>query len=127
MCRKTYLSIGRALPGRTNIIVTRQTDFTAPDCTIAHSLEEALTFAKKSTDISNEVFCIGGGELYAQAMPLAQKLYITKVDAAFQGDTYFPEIKPSEWQEVQREDHLADEKNPYPYSFVTYSSIAPRS
>ncbi len=121
MGRKTYLSIGRALPGRTNIIVTRQNDFTAPGCVIAHSLEEALEVAQKSQNTSKEVFCIGGGELYAQALPKAQKLYVTKVDATFEGDTYFPAINPAEWHEVHQEDHKPDEKNPYAYSYLVFS------
>jgi dihydrofolate reductase len=131
MGRKTYCSIGRPLPGRTNIIVTRQVDFSAPGCSVTHSLEEALAVATKSHQVirpdarsndraksSDEVFCIGGGELYKQALPLAKNLYITKVDATFEGDTYFPEIKVEEWHEISRENHTSDEQNPYPYSFI---------
>lgn len=123
MGRKTYLSIGRALPERTNIIVTRQTNFTATGCIITHSLEDALAIATKSKNTSDEVFCIGGGELYQQALPLAQKLYVTHVHATFEGDTYFPAINPTEWQEIAREPHRADEKNQYPFEFISFKSL----
>ncbi|MDO8584898.1 MAG: dihydrofolate reductase [bacterium] len=115
MGRKTHESIGRALPGRKNIIITRQKDFVAPGCEVVQSFDEALVRAGEG-----EVFVIGGGEIFAAVLPRAQKLYVTEVNHAFQADVYFPEFNKNEWREVSREPHAADEKNPYAYSFVVY-------
>ncbi len=96
MGRKTWESIGRALPGRTTIVVTRDKSFSAPGALVAHSLEDALEMAK--TD--SEVFVVGGGELYRQSLPLVNKFYLTRVHRSFEGDTFFPEIDMSQWVEV---------------------------
>lgn len=99
MGRKTFESIGRPLPGRTNIIVTRQKGYAPPGAEVFETLDAALAHAKMiaARDGADEVFVNGGGEIYAQAMPLADRLYITHVDAAPDGDTFFPEIGPDEW------------------------------
>lgn len=116
MGRKTYESIGKPLPNRTNIVITRQTAFQANGCLVAHSLEEAVGLC--STD--QEVFIIGGAEIYRQALPLASKIYLTHIWYDFEGDTFLFEVDSSAWQEIHREDFAPDEKNKYAYSLITY-------
>lgn len=116
MGRKTYESIGKPLPNRENIVITRQKDYPAPGCRVVGSLQEAIQLS----DQEENVFIVGGGEIYRQAMDIAGTLYITEVHAEFQGDTVFPEIDGNTWEETFREDHSADEKNPFGFSFVTY-------
>ncbi len=108
MGRKTFESIGKPLPGRTNIVVTRRRSWTAKGCRVAHSLEEAIAAAGEG-----EVFVIGGGELYAAALPQADRLYLTEVDADVPGDVRFPEVDLSRWRLVEEATHEADAKNPY--------------
>lgn len=122
MGRKTFESIGRALPHRRNIVVTRDESYSAEGIECASSLEKALELFKESDE---EVFLIGGGELYKQALPFADKLYITHIDTAsletaLVADTFFPQIGP-EWKEISREDHAPDAEHAYGYSFVVYS------
>jgi dihydrofolate reductase len=118
MGRKTYDSIfariGKPLPERTNVIVTRQKDFEAPGCIVVQSIEEALS------QPGEEKFVIGGEEIFKLFFPFADKLLITEVHASIEGDVYFPEFDKSEWQETSREDHQKDEKNHFDYSFITY-------
>lgn len=114
MGRKTYETIGRPLPGRQNIIVTRNPDYKADGCEVVSSLPEALEAAKNS----EEAFIIGGGQLFEQALPLADKLYLTLVHASPDGDVFF-HYDPADWQEISNEPHEADDKNQYPYSFLT--------
>ena len=116
MGRKTFESIGKPLPNRTNIVITRQTDFEAEGCLVAHSLSEALMMAQQ---MDSDIFVIGGAEIYKQAMFLADTIYLTEVHHTFEGDTFFPEIDSVLWQETSREEHSADEKNTYNYAFVT--------
>lgn len=116
MGRKTFESIGKPLPNRTSIIITRQKDYAFEGCITAGSLEEALTKVK----YDDEIFIIGGGEIYAQAMPVADKLYITKIEQEFEGDIVFPEISPEIWQLTEQVEHEPDEKNRYNYSFCEY-------
>lgn len=113
--RKTWKSIGRALPGRTNVVITRDVDFQAEGCLVVNSIEAAL--AAVSND--NEIFIIGGATLYAQMLPRIERLYMTLIHAQFEGDTFFPEIDLAEWREVSRENFDPDEENPYSYSFIT--------
>lgn len=114
MGRRTFESIGRALPHRQNIVLSR-TPFQAPGVLVAESLEEAYYLA------TNEIMVIGGGEVYARALADADIVYATLIDAEVEGDVYFPELGP-EWVETFREDHPADENNMYPYSFITFSN-----
>ena len=114
MGRKNYEDIGKPLPGRRNIVVTRQPAYTAPGCTVVHSVEQALAAA----GAEEEVFVIGGADIYRQTLDAADRLYITEIDADIEGDTYFPEFDRRLWREVRREGHAADASNPYPYSFV---------
>lgn len=119
MGRKTYESIGRALPGRENVIVTRNAGYRAEACRVVGSLEAALAHADSLGE--TEAFCIGGAQLYEAALPLADKLYITEVRAQVEADTYFPELAAGEWEEVARVSHEADEKNPHGYAFVEWA------
>jgi dihydrofolate reductase len=116
MGRKTLEATQKPLPGRTSIVVTRSKDFRAEGCIIVNNLEEAFKLGEENRQ--EEVFILGGGEIYKQAMEIADKIYLTEIKETFEGDTYFPEIKNTEWRETKREDFEPDEKNPYPYAFV---------
>lgn len=113
MGRKTFESIGRALPNRRNIVVTKNTDYKNEAVEVAHSLEDALNLVKDE----EEVFIIGGAQIYKEALPFAHKLYITKVDGTFDADTFFPEIDESKWHLVSKEEHKKDQTNPYDLVF----------
>jgi dihydrofolate reductase len=114
MGRKTFDSVGKPLPKRRNIVVTRQ-DITIPGCEVVKSVEDALALCKGE----DEVFIGGGAEIYKLAMPLTNRIYLTIIHHTFEADTFFPEIDKAEWKEVKREDFAADEKNAWPYSFIT--------
>jgi dihydrofolate reductase len=114
MGRKTFDSVGKPLPNRRNIIITRQ-NITIDGCEVVNSLPDALKLAERV----DEVFIVGGAEIYKQAMPLTDRIYLTIVHENFDGDTYFPEIKEDTWQETERSDHQADEKHAFAYSFIT--------
>lgn len=116
MGRKTYQSIGKPLPNRINLILTHDKTFKADGCLVVSSIEEALQSAPCMG--SEEVFVIGGAEVYKQLMPSIQRLYLTIIHHTFVGDAYFPQIKSQEWREIKREDHLPDNENPYAYSFI---------
>jgi len=116
MGRKTFESIGRPLPGRTNIIMTRSADFHAEGVLVAHSLEQALDFASAE----EEVMIIGGSTIYELALPRADRLYMTYVENACEGDAWFPEFDIERWHVIDSEQHAADEKNHSNYRFVTY-------
>ena len=113
MGRRTWESIGRPLPGRTSIVVTRQADFAAGGALLAAGLPEALRLAAGD----DEVFVIGGAEIYHLALPLADRLYVTAVHAHVEGDRWFPEIPSHQWRLVEETFHQADAKNVYDYSF----------
>ena len=115
MGRKTYESIGKPLPGRTNVVVTHEAEFRAPGCVVVHTPEAALAAAGDSP----EVMVIGGASFYRQMLPRADRLYLTVIHVRFEGDAFFPEFDPGGWREVERVRHEPDEKNPYPYSFIT--------
>ena len=114
MGRKTYESIGKPLPNRRNIIITRDENYKVDNCEIVNSLEEALLICFENC------FIIGGGEIYKQVLPIADEIYLTLIDEDFEGDTYFPEIKEEEWFEVSKEYFEPDEKNKHKYSFIKY-------
>jgi len=114
MGRRTHESIGRSLPGRQNIVITRGKAFKADGCTVVHSLEDALHAAG---DV-DEVMIMGGSGIYDQSLGRADRLYLTEVHADVKGDVYFPEFDKGEWLEIDREDHSADETNDFDYSFV---------
>ena len=115
MGRKTYQSIGRPLPGRRNIVVSSQRDLRAPGCEIYHSLEQALC----ATQDAEEVMVIGGATIFGQALDRADRMYLTLIDQAFEGDTFFPVWDKAKWRETQRKDIAAGNGEPYAYAFVT--------
>jgi dihydrofolate reductase len=119
MGRKTFLSIGRVLPGRPNIIVTRDRDFQAEGAEIVHSLEDALAAARAHG--SGEIMVIGGAEIFEQSLPLADRLDICHVHADVPGDTFFPEIDPAHWTETSRDYHDPEQPDGPPFSFVVYN------
>ncbi|MGB5102121.1 MAG: dihydrofolate reductase [Steroidobacteraceae bacterium] len=121
MGRRTWGSIGRPLPGRHNIVVSRQPGLAAPGATVAGSLEAALLAAG---DVP-EVCVIGGAEIYRLALPLAREIHLTRVHASVDADTYFPALDPAEWEEIGREDRPADERHAHPYSFVKLVRVRP--
>ncbi|MGH1487580.1 MAG: type 3 dihydrofolate reductase [Cellvibrionaceae bacterium] len=119
MGRKTFESIGRPLPGRLNIVVTRQQDWQHDGVKVVHSIDEAMALAEAQALIDgiDEVMLIGGAELYKAALPKADRLYLTRVDADIEGDAFFPEIDEAHWQEISRESFSASANNPYDYAF----------
>ncbi|WP_300411946.1 dihydrofolate reductase [uncultured Alcanivorax sp.] len=122
MGRKTWDSLGKPLPGRTNIVITRQAGFQAEGAKVVATLDEAVTLAENVAFIEgqDEAVVMGGAEIYALALPQADRLYLTEVHAEVDGDTWFPEYDTSEWKEIGREDFPAEGPNPYDYSFVVY-------
>lgn len=118
MGRKTFDSIGKALPKRTNIVITSNPAFQAPGCIVVSNLKDAIAKAD-----SEEVFIVGGAQIYQQSMEIADKMYITHVHHHFDGDTFFPAIDDKLWRVVFREDHQKDDKHAYNFSFVIYEKI----
>lgn len=114
MGRKTYESIGRPLPGRHNIVLTRNENYTAEGCTVVHTIDEAIATAGNE----KEIMVIGGAYLYDQMLPIAGCLYLTFIDADIDGDSYFPPFNIEDWDVVQEDEFQANEKNPYDYRIV---------
>jgi dihydrofolate reductase len=119
MGRKTYDSIGRPLPKRTNVVITRDTELQIEGCTMAHSLTEAV----EMFDNSEEVFIIGGAQIYSQAMPIADRLYLTIIDKEYEGDSSFPEIDYNSWRQISCEKFERGEAFEYPFSFITLERV----
>ena len=119
MGRKTFDSIGRALPGRPNLVVTRQPGWTAPGAEALPTVAAALARARELAGPGGLVCIIGGGEIYREALPTADLVHLTEVHGSFEGDTFFPTLAPAQWREETRERHPANAKNPHAYSFVT--------
>jgi dihydrofolate reductase len=120
MGRRTHESIGRPLPGRENIVVTRDRDFRAPGCTILHGVDAVLEHCRGA----EEIMIMGGAELYRQLLPEADRIHLTEVHADLAGDTSFPPWNREDWREISREDFPADERNEFPYSFVVLERAA---
>ena len=121
MGRKNYDSLMdkfKPLPHRTNIVVTRQKNLSAPGCIVVHSVEAALDTAKKNHE--KEAFIIGGAEIYKIALPMANRIYLTEIQKHVEGDTYFPEFSKNEWKENARTHHPSDERHPFAFDFVIY-------
>ncbi|MDD4627839.1 MAG: dihydrofolate reductase [Candidatus Peribacteraceae bacterium] len=118
MGRKTFESIGHPLPKRRNIIITRDANLKIEGCEAVVSLQDALQCAEKGGEA--EAFIIGGGQIYAQALPTADRVYLTRVHTESEGDTFFPEFPTEEWIEVSREDHEADSEHRFPFTFLVY-------
>ena len=112
--RKTFESIGKALPGRKNIVISHLPDYKAEGCIVVHSAEEAL----KEAGNHGEVKIAGGATIYKEFLPKADKLYLTLIDSDFEGDAYFPEYKIEEWEEVSYEEHERDKDNQFNYTFI---------
>ena len=119
MGRKTHESIGRPLPGRENIVLTGQSDYVAEGCTVFHEIQTALEACAHHA----EVMVMGGAALYEQLLPRATRIYLTRVEAEVNGDTWFPQFDPGAWNELERRDHPADDRNEYPYSFQVLERI----
>ena len=119
MGRKTFESIGRALPGRLNIVVTRQTDWQHEGVRAVNNIDEAMHMADAQAYIDgvDEVMMIGGAQLYEAALPIASRVYLTRVDATIEGDAFFPELDQQQWYEISRESFAASDANPYDYAF----------
>ena len=123
MGRRTWESLPGLLPGRTHIVVTRNPAYRADGCILARSLEQALSAAGEVP----EVMVVGGAQLYAQALALADRIHLTLVHAQVEGDAFFPELNASEWRELEREFHPPDEKNAYGCSFITLERAEEKS
>ena len=123
MGRHTFEAIGKPLPGRRNVVVTRNAAYRAAGCEMANSLTDALVLAAAVP----EIMLIGGGELYREALPRAQRIYLTRVHAHFDADTFFPALDPTDWRETAREDHASDARNVHAYSFVTLERLVPHN
>lgn len=122
MGRKNFESIPkkyRPLPNRTNIVITRQSSYDAPGAIVVHDLDSAITIARQNAE--KEVFIIGGGQIYSMALDMADYLYLTEIDASFEGDAFFPEFNKDEWKELARVHHYADERHAHAFDFVTYA------
>lgn len=122
MGRKTFESIGRPLPGRRNIVVSRNPQWHTQGCDVFSSLRAALT----SCDLTEPVFIIGGASLYREALPIADRLYLTEVDASPAGDTFFPPLQADQWREVSREHRVADVQNAHAMDFVILDRVGQR-
>jgi len=121
MGRKNYESLPekfRPLPNRVNLVMTRSPGFSAPGCAVVHELADALAMAKDKGE--TELFVIGGAEIYTLALPLADRLYLTEIDAEVTGDTFFPALNRQAWQEVSRRHHAADSRHAFAFDFVLY-------
>jgi dihydrofolate reductase len=121
MGRKTFESIGKPLPGRRNMVISRNPDWRAEGCEVFTSLDAALG----TCAATGQVFVIGGATLYREALPVADHLYLTEVDASPEGDTFFPALPSEQWREASREHHAADEKNAFAMDFVVLDRVKP--
>ncbi|AZV59300.1 dihydrofolate reductase [Peribacillus frigoritolerans] len=115
MGRKTFESIGRVLPGRENVIVTRNQEFKAEGCVVLHDIAQIKMFADNHEE---EVFVIGGAEIFKEILPFTDRLYITEIHETFEGDTFFPEIDENEWDEISSHPGSIDEKNRFAHDFI---------
>ncbi len=115
MGRKSFESLGKPLPGRLNVVITRQNDWKPEGTTVVHSVADAIKVAVAAD--YNEAFIIGGGEIFKEAMPVADKIYLTRVDVTLEGDAFFPEMNPKEWLMVSEQSFPSDEKHAYTYHF----------
>jgi dihydrofolate reductase len=125
MGRKTYEAIGRPLPDRLNVIITRQSGYEAPGCTVVGTLESALDVARASSGAGGSIYVIGGGEIYSAALPIADRLDLTYVDTNVEGaDAFFPAVDLAEWRETERVHHPVDERHAFAFDYVTLERVA---
>lgn len=122
MGRLSLVSMGRPLPQRTNIVITRDAFFTASGCLVVHSVEEALAIALDAGE--TEAFILGGGQIYRQSIEYWDRVYLTAVDVDIPGDVFFPELPPAEWKLVRQEPHGPDDKNPFAYNFKVLERVS---
>jgi dihydrofolate reductase len=120
MGRKTYESIGRPLPGRTTVIISRSRDLTVPGCIVVGSLDKAI----EASQSDSEAFVFGGGEIFRAALPVTDRIYFTRVHCRVEGDTHFPDPDPSLWKVIREEEFPADEKNEFPCTFTVFERRA---
>jgi len=118
MGRKTYESIGRPLPGRTSVIITRQPDYQVPGALVVASIDQALKVCSAGKEVDQEIFVIGGAQIYRQSLGLCQRIYITEIQQEFDGDTLFPELNQQVWREISREKHRLNDDDGLEYHFV---------
>jgi len=118
MGRKTFETLGKPLPNRTNIIISRQEDFSAQGCVVVNDIHKAIEYAKGTGD--TECFIIGGGDVFIQSIIWAERIYLTRIAHKFEGDTFFGPLDSSDWKLAKEERHMPDVKNKYPYSFQVY-------
>ena len=116
--RRNYEAEGKALPGRVNIVLTRNPDYQISDGMVVNKLKDAIDIARKSGE--KELFIVGGEEIYKLAMPVTDRIYLTRIHAEVEGDTFYPELDMKTWKEVSIDSRKADEKNPYDYDFIVY-------
>lgn len=122
MGRKTFQSLGKPLPDRVNIVITRQKSFKEQGVLTASSLQQALNTARQFE--GKDIFIIGGGEIYRQSLDICDRIYLTRIHEHFNGDAFFPELPMNKWKMVSKAEHPPDEKNPHPYSFIIYDRIS---
>jgi dihydrofolate reductase len=118
MGRKTFESMKKDLPGRINIVVTSKKDWNAENAFVVHSIEQGIAKAKESD--AKEIFIIGGGKIFKETLGMVDRIYLTRVHATVNGDTYYPELSKSDWKQISTDPHPADEKNNYPYTFEVW-------
>lgn len=116
--RRNYEAEGKALPGRTNIVLTRNKEYEIPDGKVVHTLDKAIRIARDAGE--NELFIVGGEEIYRMAMDTTDRIYLTRIHAVVEGDTYYPPLDSETWKEVSRDARKKDERNPYDYDFIVY-------
>ena len=125
MGRKTFDSIGRPLPGRLNIVLSRQADLQIPGCRVVSSVDEAVGVAVEADPDVAEIVIVGGAEIYRQVLPRVQLIHLTRVHANVEGDAVFPELQERQWREVAKEYHAADERHAHAFTFSTLQRVAP--
>ena len=125
MGRKTFDSIGRPLPGRLNIVISRQGGLEIPGCRVVTSIDEALAVAVAANPATPEIVIVGGADIYRQILPRVQTIHLTRVHAEVAGDVVFPELKERQWREVATEYHPADERHAHAFTFSTLERVAP--
>ncbi|MDL4839725.1 dihydrofolate reductase [Aquibacillus rhizosphaerae] len=119
MGRKTFDSMNGPLPNRTNVVITRDTSYEQQDCQVIHSIDTVIEWSKENPKV--EYFVIGGGNIFEQILPYADRMYMTLIDEDFPGDTYFPDFDEQEWETTKKEKGIKDEKNIYDYYFIQYN------
>jgi dihydrofolate reductase len=125
MGRKTFESIGRPLPGRLNIVVSRQPGLEIPGCLVVTSIDAALRQAQAAEPAASEIVIVGGADIYRQILPRVDTIHLTRVHAEVPGDAVFPELPAHQWREVWKEYHPADERHAYAFTFSTLERVAP--